>query len=129
MHDDSKRFSHIALSSIFRLNSGIFRILELSKLNLNLKSSDSGALKIISNDNKLESISWEPNVENQISTLNFTYQNDQCKNLYLVGDFGNETPTHMGTTHAISKFQPKFQNRITRELDQNFYMPGIGMIH
>jgi len=35
---------------INRLNSGIFRILELSKLNLNLKSSDRGASKIIFKD-------------------------------------------------------------------------------
>ena len=59
----------------------------------------------------------------------FIYQNDQCKKIYSFGDFEHETPTHMGATHAIPKFQPKFQNRISRELDQNFYMPGIGMIH
>jgi len=42
--------SDIAIWLIFRLNSGIFRIFELSKLNLNLNSSDRRASKIIFND-------------------------------------------------------------------------------
>ena len=50
---------------IVRLNSGIFRILELSELNLNLNSLDCKASKIISNDTPLEPISWELNVGNQ----------------------------------------------------------------
>ena len=56
---------------------------------------------------KLRGLTW-----NRINTLNFIDQNDQCKKIYSFGDFGNETPTHMGATHAIPKFQPKFQNRI-----------------
>ena len=32
-------------------------------------------------------------------------------------------------THAISKSQQNFQNRIPRELDKNFYIPRISMIH
>ena len=46
-----------------------------------------------------------------------------------MGDFGNETPTHMGTTHAISKIEQKFQNRIPRELDKNFNIPRISLIN
>ena len=61
--------------------------------------------------------------QNQIITLDFISQNDQRKKLYNLGDFKNETPTHMGATHAISKLKQKFQNRIPRELDQNFYIP------
>ena len=38
-----------------------------------------------------------------------------------LGDFEIETPTHMSTTHAISKPEQKFQNRIPNELDKNFY--------
>ena len=73
---------------------------------------------------KLRGLTW-----NRIDTLSFIDQNDKCKKIYSFRDSGNETPTHIGATHAIPKFQPKFQNRIPRELDQNFYMPGIGMIH
>ena len=53
------------------------------------------------------------------------YQNYQCKKIYSLVDFGNETPTHIGATHAIPKFHPKFQNRIPKELNQNFDIPGI----
>ena len=65
--------------------------------------------------------------QNQISTLVFISQNDQRKKLCNFGDFENETPTHMGTTHAILKLNQKNQNRIPRGLDQNFYIPGISM--
>ena len=47
------------LSIINRLNSGIFMIFEPSERNLNLNASDRRASKIISNDTKLEPISWE----------------------------------------------------------------------
>ena len=66
-------------------------------------------------------------VQNQISTRDCISQNDQRKKLCDLGDFENETPTHMSTTHAISKLKQKFQNRIPRELNQNFYIPGISM--
>ena len=33
----------------------------------------------------------------------FAYQNDQRKKTYTLGDFENNTPTHMDATHAISK--------------------------
>ena len=46
-----------------------------------------------------------------------------------MGDFGNKTPTHMAVTHAISKSERSFQNRIPRELDKKFYIPKISMIH
>ena len=49
-----------------RLNSGIYRIFELSVRNLNLKSLDCRASKIISNDTKLEEIPWELDVENPL---------------------------------------------------------------
>ena len=53
-------FSPLAM---IRLNSGNFKIFERNEWNLNLKSSDCGASKIISNDAKLELISWELNIE------------------------------------------------------------------
>ena len=49
---------------MIRLNSGIFRIFKVSVQNLNLNSSDCRALKIITNDTKLEPISWELNLKN-----------------------------------------------------------------
>ena len=49
-----------------RLNSGIFRIFKVSVQNLNLNSSDCRALKIITNDTKLEPISWELNLKNPL---------------------------------------------------------------
>ena len=33
----------------------------------------------------------------------------------------------MSATHTNSKLKQKFQNRIPREWDQNFYIPGISM--
>ena len=53
-------------SSMTTLNSEIFRIFELSEWNINLNSSKCRALKIISNDTKLEPISWELNYENPL---------------------------------------------------------------
>ena len=55
--------------------------------------------------------------QNQIITLDFISQNEHRKKLYTSGDFDNETPTHIGATHAISKSKRKFQNRIPRELN------------
>ena len=49
---------------IIRLNSGIFRIFEPIRWNLNLNNSDCRAWKIIQNDTKAESIPWEMNIEN-----------------------------------------------------------------
>ena len=46
-----------------------------------------------------------------------------------MGDFGFKTPTHRDVTHAISKSERSFQNRIPRELDKNFYILKISMIH
>ena len=66
---------------------------------------------------------------NQISTPDFAYQNDQRNKIYTLGDFEKKTPTHMVATHAISKSQQNFQNRIPRELDKNFYIPRISMIY
>ena len=65
--------------------------------------------------------------QNQIITLDFISQNDQRKKLYNLGDFENEKPTHMDVTHTSSKLKQKFQNRIPRELDQNFGIPRISM--
>jgi len=64
-----------------------------------------------------------------ISNLNFIYENDQHKKLNAFDNFEITTPTHIGATHAISKFERKSQNRIPRELDQKFGIPGIGTIH
>ena len=62
-------------------------------------------------------------------TPSFMHENDQRKNIDRLGDFDNKTPTHMATTHAISKSKRYFQNRIPRELDKNFYIPRISMTH
>ena len=35
----------------------------------------------------------------------------------------------MGAAHAISKIEWKFQNRIPRELDENFDIPRFGVIY
>ena len=56
---------------IARLNSGIlgslsFRVFVLSEWNINLTTWDSRASKFISNDTKIEIISWELSIENQI---------------------------------------------------------------
>ena len=56
------RLNH-RLCHIARLNSGNLRTFEC---NLNLNSSDCRALKIIFNDTKLESISWELNIINRL---------------------------------------------------------------
>ena len=54
---------------IDRLNSGIFRISDPRKLNLNLKCSDCRAFRIIWNDTKLGPISWQLNIENTLFSI------------------------------------------------------------
>ena len=44
----------------------------------------------------------------QLSTQSFIYENDQRKKIGTLGDFDNKTPTHMATTHAISKSKRDF---------------------
>ena len=66
---------------------------------------------------------------NRINTVSFIYENDQHKKHNSFDNFEITTPTHMGTTHAISKIEQKSQNRIPRELDQKFGTPRIGTIH
>ena len=66
---------------------------------------------------------------NQISTANLIYQNDQRKKVITLDDFQNKTPTHTAATQAISKSEQNFQNRIPRELDKNFYIPRISIVH
>ena len=61
--------------------------------------------------------------------VNLMYQNDQHKKIYLQGDFGNKTPTHMGAAHAISIVEQNLLYRTPRELNQSFYIPRISMIH
>ena len=46
--------------------------------------------------------------QNQINTRDFIYRNDQRKKFFNLGDFENETSTHMGATHANSKLKQKF---------------------
>ena len=57
------------------------------------------------------------------------HENDRGKKLNTFGDFENKTPTHMDATHAISKSERDFQNRIPRELDKKFYIPRFVVIH
>ena len=73
---------------------------------------------------KLRGLMW-----NQISTPKFAYQNDHRNKIYTLRDFENKTPTHIDETHAISKSERNFQNRIPRELDKKFYIPGFVEIH
>ena len=66
---------------------------------------------------------------NQISIPYFIYQIDHGDEVDTIGDFENETPTHMSATHAISKIEQKSQNRTPRELDQKFGILRVGIIH
>ena len=66
---------------------------------------------------------------NQIITANFIYQNDQCNKVNTLGDFENETPTYISTTHAFSKVRENFQNRIPRELDKKLDIFRIRVIY
>ena len=94
---------------------------------MNLKTrfkSEKKKTDISKNSLKLRGLMW-----NQISTPYFAYQNDQRKKIYTLSEFENKTPTHMAVTHAISKSERSFQNRIPRELDKKFYIPKISMIH
>ena len=65
----------------------------------------------------------------QINTPNITYENDRRNKTSIISDFGSESPTHFGATHAISKSEQKFQIRIPRELDQTFGIPGFSVIY
>ena len=65
--------------------------------------------------------------QNQISTPNYIYQNDQQEKIYTFGNFGRETPTHKAGAHAISKFWEKLKNWIPRELYQNIDIPRISV--
>ena len=67
--------------------------------------------------------------QNQISTHNFIYQNDQHEKIYTFDDFGWETPTHNAGARAISKFWVKLKNRIPRESDQNIDIPRTSVNH
>ena len=66
---------------------------------------------------------------NQMNTPYFIYEIDQRKKLNTLGDFENQTPTHIDATHAFSKILQNFQNRIPRELNQNLYISRIGINH
>ena len=57
------------------------------------------------------------------------YEIDQRKKLNTLGDFENQTPTHLGTAHAFSKILQNFEIRIPRELDQKLDIPRISTIH
>ena len=59
--------------------------------------------------------------QNQINTPYLIYEINQGKKLNILDDFENKTITHMSATHAFSKIRDKFQNRIPRESDQNWY--------
>jgi len=67
--------------------------------------------------------------QNQITTPNYIYQNDQHEKIYTFGEFGRETPTHKAGAHAISNFWENFKNRIPRELGQNIDIPRISVIY
>ena len=51
------------------------------------------------------------------------HRNDKREKLYSLGDFENETPTHIDATYAFSKFDQKFQIRIPKEFDKKIWYP------
>ena len=53
---------------------------------------------------KLRGLSW-----NQMNAPYFIYEIDQRKKLNTLGDFENQTPTHMDATHAFSKILQIFK--------------------
>ena len=64
-----------------------------------------------------------------MSTPYFIYEIDQPNTINIFGDFENIIPTHIGVAHVFSKIKQKFQNRIRKELGQNFYILRIDTIH
>ena len=46
--------------------------------------------------------------QNQISIVDFIYQNDSHNKIYTLVNFENETATHIGATHTITKLEKKF---------------------
>ena len=66
---------------------------------------------------------------NQINYPNSIYLNVKRNKINTLGVFENETPTYISATHAFLKIRGKFENRIPRELNQNFDIPRISMIH
>ena len=54
--------------------------------------------------------------------------NWQRKKLNILGDFENQTPTHIDATHAISKILQNFQNRNSQEFNRSLYISRIGII-
>ena len=73
----------------------------------------------LAKNSKLRGFKLRGLTRNQLSTPSFMYENDQHNKIDTLGDFDNKTPTHMAATHAISKSQRNFQNRIPRESDKN----------
>ena len=74
---------------------------------------DSG--KMVSNEKltknlKLRGLKLRELRLNQMSIPYFIYQIDHGDEVDTIGDFENETPTHMSATHAISKIEQKSQN-------------------
>ena len=55
-------------------------------------------------------------------------KNDHRYKINPFDDFWNESPTHIGATYAILKYERKCQMQILRESDQNFGVLGFGMI-
>ena len=67
--------------------------------------------------------------QNQVNHSQLFSQNVRNIELSSLANFNLKPPTHIDATHAISKFGENFQNRIPKELDQNFYIPGISTSH
>ena len=82
-----------------------------------------------SKNRKLRGLELRGLTLNQMNTPYFIYEIDQHKKLNTLGDFENQTPTHIDATHAFSKILQNFQNRIPRELNQNLYISRIGINH
>ena len=59
----------------------------------------------LTKNRKLRGLKLRGLTRNQISTPHFIYQNDHRNKINILRDFENEIPTHIRSTHAISKIE------------------------
>ena len=108
---------------IGRLNSGIFRIFKLSVWNWNLNNPDYRASKIISNDTKLEPISWELNLKSLL--FNF------CVGVWVGGHRANFSYRSKDALENFKSFHthgipaPGREKTLTRKTGQKYNLNKI----
>ena len=61
-------------------------------------------------------IAWVDMKSNEYPLFIILYEIDQLQKLNHLGDFENQTPTHIKAIHAFSKILQNYQNRIPRDL-------------